>query len=224
MRPICKINKFFRNKLYRNLWWVMTIVSVVIIYVLRFTEWRPFVCHNPEDANYTMETLSYSIISASLFYVIIDYLPYISQKKAADKYINTCFGDIYESLRQLISFMYIFRLDINTIDREMFRKDFCNEDLLTPNFRGNLTKEDYINVEKEKIKSICTNLLSLYLRYLKPQEVEFIDKAINSYFIRVHLVPMIQNLDDEIRHFYDDNQEMIADSIYDLYEDIKKIY
>ena len=66
--------------------------------------------------------------------------------------------------------------------------------------------------------------MSFYPRYLKPQEVEFIDKAINSYFIRVHLVPMIQNLDDEIRHFYDDNQEMIADSIYDLYEDIKKIY
>lgn len=60
MRPICKINKFFRNKLYRNLWWVMTIVSVVIIYILRFTEWRPFVCNNPEAVNYAMETMSYT--------------------------------------------------------------------------------------------------------------------------------------------------------------------
>ena len=155
---------------------------------------------------------------------MVSYKALNTHKKTAEKYINTCFGDLYESIRQLISFMYCYRLDKESIDRKTFVKDFCKEDLLTPNFRGNMTKEGYINAEKEKIKNICTNLLSFYPRYLKPQEVEFIDKAINSYFIRVHLVPMIQNLDDEIRHFYDDNQEMIADSIYDLYEDIKKIY
>ena len=65
------------DKFIKHLWWIGTFISIALIIILRFTDWRPIVCE-PEVAdggNFTLESLSFSYLAAAIFYILNEYIP-----------------------------------------------------------------------------------------------------------------------------------------------------
>ena len=172
-----------------------------------------------------IKNVSYSIIAAFIFYVIIDYIPFVRKKKIMRNIINMQLSKLYGHIDQCVNRVISpFNLDPKIYkNKDEFTNNFANIDLEEKGFISSLqTRKSYLESHKEQIINIIEKMLDLH-SYLSYRELENLTYIAKSTFLTQPIVPQMQNLSPEYKSSYPNNQREIGESIYEIYELIKGI-
>lgn len=208
------------DKFMEHLWWLGTFVSIALIIILRFTDWRPIVCE-PELAdggNFTLESLSFSYLAAAIFYILNEYIPQRRKNKVYADHIKRQIISIKEYIRQIVYSIEPFKMDENKYTLQTFAKTFADKDLKTKLMDGQTDLESYINKRRELVETLCDQLLSSYGNVMSYKEINYINTILKSDFICNQLVPIDFNVPEQYISSYPNNQRTIGNSIFNLYE------
>mgnify|MGYP007105528107 CR=1 FL=1 len=201
-------------KVYR--WIIVTglLVSLIIV-VLRFTDWRPFGYSNKAaSVNYTLETISFSVLAAIIFWVVIDFSNYRKRRTIAANHINRQIWAVKELIRQMIDAVEPFSLERKPYSLESFKNVFNNKDLYDGFYGGTRKIVDVYTEYQERIRLIGEGLLASYSEYMTYDQLVYLDELLRSFLIRNRISPMDFSIPIEDRHFFPSNQEEIGESIY----------
>ena len=200
---------------------IIAFFSAAAIYIILLTEWRPFgLAEKAQEINTIIVNLSYSLLAATIFHVVINYLPEYFRNKIMREKINLNLERIKYLIQQCVSDidLYSFHFNIKIPSKEIFIKQFSNKDLTPPC--------DYLTLLKRnnlEINSLIDFLL-IISEFLSDDEIRTLFKIKDSLFLTTPIDPK-----DYIQNEYGtqietpNNQEKIAESIYDIYELIKKL-
>lgn len=208
------------DKFMKHLWWIGTCVSIALIIILRFTDWRPIVCE-PEVAdggNFTLESLSFSYLAAAIFYLLNEYIPQRRKNEVYAAHIERQIISIKEYIRQIVASIEPFKMDENKYTLQTFAKTFADKDLKTKLMDGQTDLESYINKRRELVETLCDQLLSSYGNVMSYKEINYINTILKSDFVRNRLEPIDFNVPEQYISSYPNNQQTIGNSIFKLYE------
>ena len=172
-----------------------------------------------------IKNVSYSIIAAAIFYVIIDYIPLVRKKKImrniVDMQLSELYGNIYNCVNRIVS---PFNLSPKVYkDKYEFVNDFDNIDLEENGFiSSSQTRKSYLESHREQIVNIINKLLNLH-SYLSNKELENLVRITKSVFLNQPMSPRNFDLPEDVEHSYPNNQREIGESIFEIYELIKDI-
>lgn len=171
------------------------------------------------------KNVSYSIIAAFVFYIVIDYIPFARKKKIMRVLIDAQFSNLYEHIYHCVNGIispFAFNPKKYT-DKDDFTNDFYGIDLEeNVEIFSSKNRKSYLESNKEHIKNIIEKLLDLH-PYLSYKELDNISHIINSSFIKKPILPRKIDLPEEYIDSYPNNQKEIGESIYEIYELIKEI-
>ncbi len=197
-------------------WIIITSLLVCfVIAILRFTDWRPFGYSDKADSvNYTLETISFSVLAAIVFWWVNDFSSYRKRRAVAVNHINRQIWTIKELIRQMIDVIEPFSPDHERYSLESFKKVFNQKDLYDGFYGGSRKIVDVYTEYKKSIELIAEGLLASYSEYMTYDELKYLDGLLRSFLIRNTISPMDFSIPIEDRHFYPSNQEEIGESIY----------
>lgn len=206
---VCKFIKEYR-------WLILTTLIVgSIIVILRFTEWRPFGYNSKADSiNYTLETISFSVLAAIIFWLINDFSSYRKRRLIAVNHINRQIWTIQELLRQMIEAVEPFSVEPKRYTLETFKKVFNQKDLYDGFYGGSRKIVDVYMEYTNRIELIAEGLLASYSEYMTYNELKYLDGLLRSFLVRNRISPMDFSIPIEYRHYYPSNQEEIGESLY----------
>lgn len=202
----------------KHLWWVGSLVSIVLIIILRFTEWRPVICAPKlaEASNFMLESLSFSYLAGAIFFLLNEYIPQRRKNKVHIEHITRQIQSIKEYIRQIVASIEPFK-DENEYTQQTFTNTFANKDFRTKFMDGQDDLENYINKRRKLIESLCEQLLSSYTNIMSNKDIDFINTILKSDFIRNTLEPIDFNVPNQYISSYPNNQKEIGISIFKLY-------
>lgn len=214
-----KIKKMFKTlKRYR---WIAVcgVLSLIVIFVLKFTDWRPFGYYEKAQAvNDTMKNLSFSLIAAIIFFLINDVATSCKRREISHNQICRQIRTIHELLRQMVESVEPFKFEKKIYTQESFENIFSNKDLYLGYYGLSRSMVDAFTENKDIIENISQELLMSYSEYMSDDELEYFDNILNSDFIRNHLSPMDFSVPKEFQHQYPNNQEEMGRSLFKLYK------
>lgn len=203
--------------LFKEYRWIIVtglLVSLIIV-VLRFTDWRPFGYSNKAaSVNYTLETISFSVLAAIIFWVVNDFSNYHKRRTIAANHINRQIWAVKELIRQMIDAVEPFSLERKPYSLESFKNVFNNKDLYDGFYGGTRKIVDVYTEYQERIRLIGEGLLASYSEYMTYDQLVYLDELLRSFLIRNRISPMDFSIPIEDRHFFPSNQEEIGESIY----------
>lgn len=186
-----------------------------IILIIRFTDWRPLGYNAKADSvNYTLETISFSVLAAIIFWAVNDYSSYRRRRVVAVNHINRQIWTIKELIMQMVDAVEPFSLERKSYSLESFKNVFKQKDLHEGFYGGTRKLVDVYTEYKNRIELIAEGLLASYSEYMTYDELKYLDELLRSYFIRNTISPMDFSIPIENRHFLPSNQEEIGESIY----------
>lgn len=197
-------------------WIIVTSLFVCsIIAILRFTDWRPFGYSDKADSvNYTLETISFSVLAAIIFWAVNDFSSYRKRRAIAVNHINRQIWTIKELLRQMIEAVEPFSLEPKRYSLESFKNVFNQKDLYDGFYGGARKIVDVYTEYTNQIELIAEGLLASYSEYMTYDELKYLDELLRSFLIRNRISPMDFSIPIEDRHFFPSNQEEIGESLY----------
>jgi len=168
--------------------------------------------------------ISYSILAAFLFYLIIDVIPTRKRTKIIRNRITRQFVRVKEEIRLCKSVLSPFDLDkYDSLNRNEYVAEFETLDLNTKYISKNgIIIKDYLENHKHKIEFILNQILE-YNQYLNNTELNLINDILNSTFLLYNIRPINYDLPNELICTYPNNQRGIGESIYDISELIKQV-
>lgn len=207
-----KVPKFIKE--YK--WIIISgLLACIIIAIIRFTDWRPFGYSDKADSvNYTLETISFSVLAAIIFWSVNDYSSYCRRRNVAVNHINRQILTIKELIRQMIDAVEPFSLERKSYSLESFKNVFNQKDLHEGFYGGTRKLVEVYTEYKNRIELIAEGLLASYSEYMTYDELKYLDELLRSYLIRNTISPMDFSIPIENRHFYPSNHEEIGESIY----------
>lgn len=207
-----KVRRFIKE--YKGII-IVGLFTCLIIVILRFTDCRPFGYSTKADSvNYTLETISFSVLAAIIFWVVNDYSSYRRRRIIAVNHINRQICTIKELIRQMVYAVEPFSLEQKSYSLESFKNVFNQKDLHEGFYGGTRKLVDVYTEYKNRIELIAEGLLESYSEYMTYDELKYIDELLRSYLIRNTISPMDFSISIENRHFFPSNQEEIGESIY----------
>lgn len=187
----------------------------IILAILRFTDWRPFGHSDKADSiNYTLETISFSVLAAIIFWVVNDYSSYRKRRAIAVNHINRQIWIIKELIRQMVDAVEPFSLEPKRYSLESFKNVFNQKDLYEGFYGGSRKIVDVYKKNKERIELIAEGLLASYSEYMTYDELKYLDELLRSFLIRNPISPIDFSIPIEERHFFPSNQEEIGESLF----------
>lgn len=202
----------------KQLWWIGAVVSVVLIIIIRFTDWRLIPCAPclGQNANIAIEALSFSYLASAIFFLLNDYVPQFKKQDIYVRHVKRQVSIVKEYMRQIVNSIKPFEINKDYEDKA-FIDAFVNTDLLSSFMGGKESIEEYIVTRKNKIETLCEQTLSLYGDYMDEDELNYVDGVLNSYFIQNPLTPMKFDIPKEVQPFYPNNQKEIGESIWQIF-------
>lgn len=215
---------FIRNRFC----WLLVLIfilSVSAIYILHFTDYRPFSCVNAQEANKVIENVSYGIITSTIFYIITVIIPSVRNYGLKVEYIK---GKLFDLTNKFMQIEYLVTYDFFEIIHPDYSMDILNSnfskcDFSELNFNKTERRLDSFNKYRIEIVEISNELMNSYVNEMTKSELEFLKKLMQSEFVRIGLTPMDFQLEDELRSSYPNNQDIIADEICNLYTMVKSL-
>lgn len=195
------------KRLFRCLWFWLGLIALGIVSVIVLGEihWLQCKIFNPILLN-----ISYSIIAASVFFFVNDYLPQRKRNDLTTVFAQNQISEIGRQLQLMLQQPWIFCFeDIFKWDEDKFVKEFRNADL------SGGTAERIREIAR-KIKLSCDVLMASYLPYLTSAQMDFIKAIYFSELISSGLDEINYDIPEEVRPT-DNNQERIGREIYRLY-------
>ena len=191
-------------------------IAFLIIVVIRFTCYRVGYCIKADSVNYTLETISFSVLAAIIFWFVNDFSSYSKRRTIAVSHLSRQIGTITELIRQMADAVEPFSLKPKRYSLETFKNLFNQMDLYDGFYGGSRKIVDVYTEYKNRIELIAEGLLASYSEYMTYDELKYLDELLNSYLIRNTISPMDFSIPIENRHFFPSNQEEIGESIYIL--------
>lgn len=197
--------------------WIITTSLLVcfIIAILRFTDWRPFGYSDKADSiNYTLETISFSVLATIIFWTVNDYSSYRKRRAIAVNHIRRQIWTIKELIRQMVDAVEPFSLEPKRYSLVSFKNVFNQKDLYDGFYGGSRKIVDVYTEYKKRIELIAEGLLASYSEYMTYDELKYLDELLRSYLIRNTISPIDFSVPIEERHFYPANQEEAGESLF----------
>jgi hypothetical protein len=204
------------SKMLLKTWWVAIIVALCSIITIE-CNWYVVECKYAEIINRVVENIDIGILSAALFYILSDRIPYYVRKASCVSYIRSVMSDINNNLRWITISIAPLYLGTESDRRATFIKDFSECDLYKPLLGGNTTILESIEEHRNKIRNIAEHLFASYIEYLDPEELRFLKTILNSVLITQQIRPINFSIPEKDRIFMESNQEEFAQNIYHLY-------
>ena len=207
----------------RCLGWFLSICSIICIYIINFTEWRPLgTADKYEEVNNVIVNLSYSYLAATIFHIVMIVLPELRRKKIMRNKIRSYFSRMKSAIKISITHIHLYSLelkDYKILPKEEFLVKFCSKNLNPPC--------DYLDLLKQartKINLLIESLLTIQ-EYLSDKEINKLMKIKDSLFLTEEIYPKdyIINADGLPLELPNNNQKEMAESIYCIYELINKL-
>lgn len=191
------------------------IVASLSIVILRFTDWRPFgYCGKADSINYTVETISFSVLAAIIFWIVNDYTIYRSRKAVAVSHINRQICTIEKLIKQMIDSVEPFSFEPRKYSLQSFKDTFNQKNLYDGFYGGDHKIVDVYTDYKVKIELIAENLAASYSKYMSLNQLEYLDALMSSFLIRNTITPIDFSMPVEHREFFPSNQDKIGESIF----------
>lgn len=199
---------------------VIFLLFTLIVIILQLTEWRPFgPSEKYVEINEILLNISYSYISAAIFFIVMDFIPKIKRKRIMHRKIRSYLTRMRSIVLQCIKGvrLYSFNENANQIpSRDTFITEFTEKDF-SPS-------HDYLhllNNNRTKITSLIETLLSTQ-EYLSDDCLQTILNINDSLFLTQPIIPRDYCIgeNEETIEIPGNNQAEIAESIYDIYEQI----
>ena len=144
----------------RCLGWFLSACSIVCIYIINFTEWRPLgTADKYEEVNDVIVNLSYSYLAATIFHIVMIVLPELRRKKIMRNKIRSYFSRMKSAIKISITHIHLYSLklkDYRILPKEEFLVKFSKKDLNSPC--------DYLNLLKHtrtEINLLIESLLTI---------------------------------------------------------------
>lgn len=207
-----KLSRFIKERK-----WIIIVglIACLIIAIIRFTDWRPLgYCTKADSVNYTLETISFSVLAAIIFWFVNDYSRYRKRRAIAVNHISRQIGIITELIRQMVDAVDPFSLEPKRYSSETFKNIFNKMDLHDRFYGGSRRIVDVYTEYKDRIELIAEGLLASYSEYMTSDELKYLDELLRSYLIRNTIIPTDFSIPIKERHFISSNQEEIGESIY----------
>ena len=167
----------------------------------------------------------YSIIAAAIFYLIVDYLPFVRKRKSMRILINSKLSELNELIR-LCKEIPTSRFNMKSTtykDCKEYAEEFYKIDLEEKSiFSSSQTWKEYLESHKEQIVENVVTLLN-FSDYLTEKELKNLTLIKSSIFIVQPIFPKNNDLTEDIIDSYPNNQKEIGESIYKIHELIKGI-
>lgn len=200
-------------------WMTMAVLCLLICILIEFDVYiTP--CSSGKIAtacNSIILNLSFSYIAASIFQLLVVYLPQQKRKKAIRPYLDRQISYIIEHIR--LAKISVQRITFNTkeLNKDEYIKTFCERDLFE-NYplSQKISIYDKLIELRSQINSSVDSILS-YREYLEDEQYEFVNMIICSKYLLNDIIPR-----DSDKPSQEDNQEEIGESIFNLYELSKK--
>lgn len=209
------------NKNLNVLCLIIGFCSAAAIYIILLTEWRPFgFAEKAQEINTLIVNLSYSLLATSIFYFAMNFLPEYYRNKVMREKINLNLERIKYLTQQCMRDIELYSFNFNNKipSRESFIKQFSNKNLTQPC--------DYLTILKRnnlEINSLIDFLLIIQ-EFLSNKEIYTLFKMKDSLFLTTPISPKDYIQDEYGKQIETpNNQEEIAESIYNIYELIKTI-
>ena len=161
--------------------------------------------------------MAFSILAAIVFFIINDISTSKQRFKISIHHIENEIRNIRELLRQMIDAVEPFKLERKRYTLESFNQKFQNKNLYDGYWGGERSMVEVYTYKKLEIERVAKDLISSYSFYMSNEELDYIDKVLNSYFIMSSITPMDFSIPKEMRINYPNNQEEIGKSLYELY-------
>ena len=115
----------------KQLWWIGAVVSVVLIRIIRFTDWRLIPCAPclGQNANIAIEALSFSYLASAIFFLLNDYVPQFKKQDIYVRHVKRQVSIVKEYMRQIVNSIKPFEINKDYEDKA-FIDAFVNTDLL----------------------------------------------------------------------------------------------
>ena len=196
--------------------------SMVAIFVIQLTGWRPFgFAERADEINSIIVNLSYSYLAAVIFYIIVNYLPQIHRHKIMRHMIKSYLIRMKNTMQRCIKGINLYSLKQNEKfpSKEHFIKQFGEKDLAPPC--------DYLNIlERNRLEiNLLMDFLLTVQEFLSDNEVRMLLKLKDSMFLTQPLRPKdyVEGDNGEKCEIPGSNQIEMAESIYDVYEQLIKL-
>ena len=185
-------------------------------------EWMLIPCIFPQKVeviNKIVLAISYSYISAVLFYFVVSDIPFKRRKRSITPLLRYLLFMIEDQLRNCMEVVYPLSFT-KPKNREDFCEGFSKSDLRESSFL-NKDKSKF-SVLKEHRAKIIENLhiLLAYREYLDDDVFQELNEILRSEFIRkgVILPPDVEDVSSIDFSIAPTNQKEVGECIYDLYE------
>ena len=217
---MCKkvnICSWLSNNLIEILLVCLLIISVTII-VIEYC----FQLNEDISLANIFANIAYSIIAATIFYLIIDVVPTYKKNQIIRNRINRLFTRVKEEIRLCKSVLYPFVLD-NSLSRDEYVAEFEKLDLKAKYISENgISIEQYLIRRQGKLELLLNQLLE-YNQHLKIDELEVINNILKSVFLMNSIQPIDTDVPEQELYAYPNNQREMGESIFDISELIKRI-
>lgn len=220
----------FKSFMRNHIWIILILlVSSLIIYLIQFTEVRIGSHVKAYEINCILLNTSYSILAAALFYLVIDFIPNYTKSKSIRCIINNDFKRLTNITSSCIFILYkplSFENDgINTHipTEDNFVNNFKNMNLHDSIFTNTkISKLEYANTYRDSMESLIYQMLQ-YREYLNSEQIKSLSSIINSKFLTVKITPIEYDIPNSSRIYKDNNQEEIGQSLYQIYNVLRKL-
>lgn len=206
------------------IWITLAFFSILLCLDIEFC-WFLIPCSSEQTAeiwNRIILTLSYSYISAVIFHVIVNYLPYKVKQKTMAPYIQRKMKQLKDLLHQAklsVISPFDFNRDESNYNRERYVELFSKTNLTEGAFfDSGKKKTTYLQEIRENVDYTIDQLLT-YRDLLTDDQLSFINHIAKSPFITQKLYA---NDEEGCPEEYK-NQKEIGECIYDIYGEVKRM-
>lgn len=196
--------------------------SLFAIYIIKFTEYRPFgTCEHYEETNEIIVNLSYSYLAAILFHIVMVYIPSLQREKLMKSKTDFYFAQITAHIEQCVSSINLY--DFSSNDNQILPKKKFIEVFKEVNFTSECFYLSILKNNRTKINSKIDFLFS-FQDVLSSKELDLLYNLRETLFLSQQIIPKdyIENDYGEKIEIPYNNQNDMAISIYHTYELIKQ--
>lgn len=216
---MCKKNNIFFGISNNCFWLLILVISIAIIAVEYY-----FKRNEDMTVINIFANIAYSLLAATIFYLMIDVVPTYRKNQIIKKRINRQFIRIKEEIRLCKSVLRPFDLDkYNSLSRDEYIVEFKKLNLNTKYISKNgISIKEYLIRQQGQLELLLNQLLE-YNQHLDNKELKVINDILDSAFLMNSIIPIDYDVPDQELHTYPNNQREIGESIYDISELIKQI-
>lgn len=196
------------------IWFSLALIALILCIDIEL-QWFVVPCNSNAIAiNRIILALSYSYIAATIFHILVNYLPQKKRRETIKPLINSKFKTLTELFRLCkLTVTPPFDFSNKVYTKEEYCQLFSHNDLYEDYaFCKGQKKHERLENLRSQIIGTATILLS-YREYLKDEQFDYLIKVMYSTFISFGVYPY----NEESNNYYC-NQDEVGACIFDLYE------